>query len=104
MVEVDWHVEAIADLDHIAEFIARDSSTYAALFVQRVVRATDRLSLFPRSGRRVPEIRQDSYREVIFQNYRIVYRLLVGRVVVIGVVHGAMDMGGQAKRRKWDIT
>jgi plasmid stabilization system protein ParE len=104
VVEVHWHVEAIVDLDLIGEFIGRHSSTQAGLFVERVVRATDRLATFPESGRRVPEIDSETYREIVFQNYRIVYRLLAERVVIIGVVHAAMDMSSQAKRRSWDIT
>jgi len=55
-------------------------------------------------GRVVPEIGDDTYRELIFQNYRIVYRVLATGVVIIGVIHAAMDMEGLAGMREWDIT
>jgi plasmid stabilization system protein ParE len=58
----------------------------------------------PQRGRVVPEIGDGSYRELIFQNYRIVYRALSGRVIVIGVVNAAMDMERLAAERGWDIT
>lgn len=52
----------------------------------------------------MPEIGDDTYRELIFQNYRIVYRLIDDRVTVLGVIHAAMDMAGHVRGRQWDIT
>jgi hypothetical protein len=37
---------------------------------------TDQLQLFPEQGRIVPEYRNPDLREIIFQPYRIVYRLI----------------------------
>jgi plasmid stabilization system protein ParE len=43
-------------------------------------------------GRRVPEFHgDDSMREVIFQNYRIVYRIVASDVRILTVRHSAMD-------------
>jgi plasmid stabilization system protein ParE len=58
--------------------------------IGRILGATERLSEFPESGRRVPEFERSDLREVILRPYRIVYRL-VGReqVDVIAVHHGA---------------
>ncbi len=72
--------------------------------MRRIVAAAERLRDFPLSGREVPEIGDETYREVIFQNYRIVYRPLKDRVIVIGVIHAAMDMMQQARAREWDVT
>lgn len=104
MAEVNWHVEAASDLAAAAKFIARDSPIAAALFTGRIVAAVERLGEHPRMGRVVPEIGDDSYRELVFQNYRIVYRLLTTGVVIIGVIHAAMDMERQVGDREWDIT
>ena len=57
-------------------FIARDAPQYAQLFATRVFRATDGLEDFSQMGRVVPEIEHDDIREVIVQNYRIIYRFL----------------------------
>ena len=54
MGEVIWSPEALQDIDDIAAFIARDSEYQAALFVQRLIDATDRLAQFPDSGRIIP--------------------------------------------------
>jgi plasmid stabilization system protein ParE len=104
MVELAWHVEAASDLAAAAQFITRDSPIAASLFTARIVASTERLAEHPRLGRRVPEISNDSYRELIFQNYRIVYRLLPAGVFIIGVINAAMDMERQVNDREWDIT
>ena len=54
--------------------------------------AADRLSSFPRSGRVVPEFRQDEIREVLWRNYRLVYRARDDVVEVVTVFHGARLM------------
>jgi len=53
----------------------RDSAHYADLVVERIVAAVARLEDNPRSGRMVPEVGNESLREVIHGNYRIVCRL-----------------------------
>ena len=104
MAELAWHLDAIADLDAIAAYIGRDSPSSAVHFQVRVIQAVQRLREHPRLGRRVPEIADASFRELVFQNYRIVYRTLGDRIVVLGVLHAAMDLESQAERRAWDIT
>ncbi len=104
MAEVTWHVEAANDLAAAAEFIARDSPIAASLFAARIVAAAERLGEHPRLGRIVPEIGNDSYRELVFQNYRIVYIVADAGVVIIGIIHAAMDMERQVRDREWDIT
>jgi addiction module RelE/StbE family toxin len=101
---LSWHSEALEDLDQIAEFIARQTPEFAPYFVQRILSAADGLRDHPRRGRVVPEIGDETYRELIFQNYRIVYRVMDERIVVIGLIHSAMDITRQAARREWDLT
>jgi plasmid stabilization system protein ParE len=89
VAEVRWTLDAVEDLEAIAEFIARDSPHYAQLFVLDVHRATDQLKDFPESGRIVPEGRDPSLREVLVGNYRIVYRLRQDITEILTVYHGA---------------
>ncbi|MGO8791216.1 MAG: type II toxin-antitoxin system RelE/ParE family toxin [Terriglobia bacterium] len=51
MAQVRWTPQAADDLEAVSLFIARDSPQLAAAFADRVLRATDRLASFPRSGR-----------------------------------------------------
>ena len=44
---------------------------------------------FPRSGRVVPELEREAYREVILGTYRIVYRIEADRAEILTVVHSA---------------
>jgi toxin ParE1/3/4 len=50
--------------------VARDSSHYADLVVEQIVAAVALLESSPRSGRVIPEVGDESLREVIHGNYR----------------------------------
>ncbi|WP_347275025.1 type II toxin-antitoxin system RelE/ParE family toxin [Candidatus Kuenenia sp.] len=89
MVKVTWTDQALDDLDSICLFIARDSIQYAKLFAIRAFETTDRLELFPKSGRVVTEINREDIREIILGNYRIIYRIVAEEVEVLTVHHGA---------------
>ncbi len=89
MTRVTWAPQAIQDVEAIRAHIARDSAHYADLAVERIVAAVERLNDNPRSGRVVPELGDESIREVIHGNYRIVYRLRHDVVEIATVFHGA---------------
>jgi plasmid stabilization system protein ParE len=84
-----WAPQAIQDVEAIRAHVARDSPRYASLLVERIVVALERLADHPRSGRVVPELGDESIRETIHGNYRIVYRLRAGVVEIATVFHGA---------------
>jgi len=89
MAQVRWTPQAAGDLDAIAEFIARDSPHFAALFVADVLQTVDRLIDFLESGRIVAEIDNKSVREVILGSYRIIYRRRRQAVELLAVHHAA---------------
>ena len=74
-MRIVWTEPAIEDLEGIKEYIGRDSEFYAARVVERVIERVDQLTMFPRSGRSVPEASRDDVREVYCYNYRIIYFL-----------------------------
>jgi len=84
-----WSPAALADLEALGGYIGRDSEHYARLFVQRIVSAVETLAVFPEAGRIVPEYGRRDLRELLFQNYRIVYRIKQDEIQVAAVVHGA---------------
>jgi plasmid stabilization system protein ParE len=86
---VVWTRRAVADVQAIKQFIARDSPHAAQLVTERIVAAVDRLSLFPHSGRIVPEVADPMIREEIQGSYRIVYRLIREEVHILTVHHAA---------------
>ena len=89
MTAVRWTPQALEDLDAIRAYVSRDSVQYAALLVERLFTAVDRLEVFPESGRIVPEFQRRDVREIILGSYRIVYSLQADRAVVLTVFHGA---------------
>jgi len=84
-----WSPQAVEDVEAIRSYVARDSEHYANLLVERIVAAVDRLEAFPLSGRLVPEVGDESLREVVYGNYRIVYRLKPEAVEIVTVFHSA---------------
>lgn len=84
-----WSPQAVEDVEAIRSYVARDSEHYASLLVERIVAAVDRLEAFPLSGRVVPEVGDESLREIVYRNYRIVYRVKPEAVEIITVFHAA---------------
>jgi addiction module RelE/StbE family toxin len=89
VAQVRWTAQALADLEAIGDFIARDASSFAQVFVDRVFEAVKRLEAFPRSGRVVPEIDREDIREIIFGSYRIVYLVSKDEISILTVFHSA---------------
>jgi toxin ParE1/3/4 len=91
MGQVIWSPSSLEDIERIAQYIARDSPDQAALFVNRLIEAADRLPSFPRWGRVIPEIGNADCREINYGAYRIMYRVEGEDVWITGIVHGARD-------------
>ena len=70
-----WSPGALQSIDKIAEYIAMDSLFYAKIFARKIFGFGEQITLFPKSGRIVPEYGKENLREIIYGNYRIVYRI-----------------------------
>ncbi len=90
--QVIWSNEAVADLEALAEYIAKDSPYYAAAFAQELLYAGGTLNTFAERGRIVPEIGNPTIREVFIESYRLIYKIEDARTIVIALVHGARDL------------
>ena len=84
-----WSPSALECIDKIAEYIAVDSVFYAKIFVRKVFNFGEQIVLFPESGRIVPEYEDKNLREIIYGNYRIVYRLDNEVINVLAVSNSA---------------
>ena len=91
MGKIIWAPSALKDIDAVAEYIGRDSSDQAALFVSRIIEMTDQLEYFPESGRIIPEINNKNCRELIYGAYRIMYRIVKKEIWITGVTHVARN-------------
>ena len=93
MAVVTWTDPALDQLDEICRYVARRSPGQAARLAEQMFQATDRLMLFPRSGRTVPEHKLDNVREIFVQSYRVIYRVTGDEVEILAVQHGARRLG-----------
>jgi len=90
MVEIRLAESAWLDLDLITDYIALDSPRYAVEFANKILQRIEVLKKFKESGRIVPEFQNESLRELILGNYRIVYRIYPDNlVVVLRIIHGS---------------
>lgn len=95
-MKVIWSEQALLDVEHIRDYIALDSPAYAQPFIERIVDATRHLPQFPHSGRLMPEAKNPNIREVIYQGYRIIYRLQADAVEIIMVAHSSRNLDSQS--------
>ena len=93
MVKVVWSDLAIEDLKLIYDYIAKDSPHYANKMIDGILSRVYQLENFPNSGRIVPEFKDENLRELIINNYRIVYLVDENFVSISRVHHSAKYIG-----------
>ncbi|MEW6104459.1 MAG: type II toxin-antitoxin system RelE/ParE family toxin [bacterium] len=99
---MEWTEPAFLDLEDIRDYIKRDSEYYAMRFIERIIGSVEDLEKFPKMGRMVPEAKERNIREILFQNYRIMYRIEKERILILAVIHKARD--STRKRHKlWKV-
>ncbi len=94
MGEIKWTEKASNHLKAIYEYIAKDSRVYAKRYVESLIASTKKLKRMPECGRSVPEFEDYPFREIIYRNHRIVYRIhgVEEHIEILAVIHGAQDM------------
>lgn len=93
MVKIHWTIQAHEDLLAIFEYISHDSRRVASLFVEKIYHRADQLRSFPFSGRVVPEVDKENVRELVYRNYRIVYKIVKdGQVDILTVFHSSKSL------------
>ena len=87
-MKIVWSPLAVDRVSEIAGYIAQDNPVAAESWINTVFRKVEDLKAFPESGRIVPETDNKTIRELIYGNYRIIYRLEEKRLSVLTVRHG----------------
>lgn len=87
-MRIIWSPLAVERAAEIAEYISRDNPTAAETWVDTVFSKVEQLKSFPESGRIVPEINSKDFRELIYGNYRIVYRVEKTQISILTIRHG----------------
>ena len=98
-MRVEWTRNARPDLDDIFKYISKDSNIHASNFLAKLVRSTRPLSSFPNLGKASRESDDRTIRQLLFQSYRVIYRIETDVVRILAVVHSARDISVPAGDR-----
>ena len=87
-MKIIWSPLAIDRASEIAEYIALDKPAAADKWITTIFSKVEQLASSPEIGRVVPEIEDEQFRELIYVNYRIVYRIEKKQVSILTIRHG----------------
>ena len=73
---IHYTTRFVHELDEQADYLAQYSTTRASLVVNSVFRQLDLLRQHPQLGRMVPEFGNETIWELLYRQYRIIYRLV----------------------------
>jgi addiction module RelE/StbE family toxin len=85
---LEWSEEALEDIESIANYIEKDSLTYAKSVVSKFFEKAELLQEFSELGRKVPEMNNPQIREIFVYSYRLIYKIERTKILFIAVVHG----------------
>ena len=77
------------DLKEIVEYYYEVNRGYLKKIFTKIIERIRELENLPQKGRIVPELKEhniDAYRELIEENYRIVYRIFDEEVLLVSVI------------------
>jgi toxin ParE1/3/4 len=86
-MKVYWTLEARARLLEIQTYIARESPMIAREVTARILRRSQKLTMLPLPGRRLPEYPDADLREVTERPFRIIYVVKRERVEIVTIKH-----------------
>jgi toxin ParE1/3/4 len=95
--------DAEQDLEDLYEYIAKfDSPQSADHVLERLLEIAESLGASPERGSQPTELRSigiQEYRQVFFKPYRVIYRVVDGKVVIYMIADGRRDMQSLLSRR-----
>ncbi len=97
-IKVKWSLEAVEDVEAIADYISRDSKFYAQATVSKIIDFSRSVAKFPQMGRIVPELNNKKIRERLIYSYRLVYKIERTYILIIAVIHGKQLFSSVAER------
>ncbi len=89
---VELTATAEADLEAIGDHIARDNPVRAVTFIRDLHRCCMELADMPEAWPVVPRYEQHGIRRRVHGRYLIFYRISPGRITILHVLNGAMDV------------
>ncbi|MDX2303780.1 MAG: type II toxin-antitoxin system RelE/ParE family toxin [Microscillaceae bacterium] len=89
MIKVSWTKQAIQDLYQIREYYLKVSPKYADQLTDKFFDKVMLLENFPMHGRKVPEFNQENIRELVYKNFRLIYKLVNEKRMDIIAIHNS---------------
>ena len=86
-MKIIWSPFSIERLTEIAKYIENDSPKNANAFIENIFNEIERLRTFPDLGRFVPELENRNIREIIYDSFRIIYRIDDNRIIILTIRH-----------------
>ncbi len=86
---VVWSESARFDMESIVEYIGQNNPLNARKVLEKIFNACGKLENYPKSGRIIPELKLqniDTYRELIVDVWRILYRIEGSRIYILAVI------------------
>lgn len=90
-MKLTWSDTAVNQLEAIADSLYQNNADSAAKFVNNIMNRISNLKLFPEKGRVVPEVNDRSLREIVYNKYRIAYRLS-DKIEIVYIQHSAKPL------------
>ena len=87
-MKIIWSPLAIDSVSEIADYIAKDKPVAAEKWINTVFSKVEQIASYPETGRIVPEINNNQFRELIYGNYGIIYRVEEKQTSILTVRHG----------------
>ncbi len=89
-MKIIWSPLALERASEIIDYIAQDKPTAAINWLETVFSKVESLGVSPEMGRVVPEIGNIQFRELIYGNYRIIYRYYKKQISILTIRHGKL--------------
>jgi plasmid stabilization system protein ParE len=84
---IKWSPLSVERLTDVVNHIATENPIAARQTATTIFDAVENLSLFPKSGRIVPELDSSKYREILIGNFRIIYSIVDEAIHILTVRH-----------------
>ncbi len=88
MVEIRWSPLATDDFESVIKYYEKTAPKFAQNFAKKIIIIIENLHKFPKMGKIVLELEDAGIREIIYRNFRIIYRLKEDFLEIARIIHG----------------
>ncbi len=92
MVEIRWSPIATNDYESLIKYYETTAPKFAQNLAKKIMYIIENLIRFPKMGRIVPELENVEIREIIYRNFRVIYRLKENILEIVRIIHGSRLM------------